>query len=225
MKFLLLVLTFCFGWGTYAQNDSIPLKKEQEEFIFVGDSVAYTAIPLEEFVIVKPPRLKDAENYRRYLILKRKVKKVYPYAKLAADTLVELNKKLADISKKRHRKKYIKSMQKYFEERFTPELKKMKRSEGRILIKLIHRQTGSTMYELIKEYRSGLKAFIYERTARLFKISLKDTFRPEEEYQDYLIEYILYESVLNDRIKPQPAAFDIDLLKLRKKWEVPLKKK
>jgi len=225
MKFLLLTVIYLLSCSIYAQQDSIPKIKEQEEFIFEGDTIVYTAIPLTETIIVNAPRLKDAENYRRYLKLKRKVKKVYPYAKLAADTLVALNTKLTDIHKKRHRKKYIKSMQKYFEERFTPELKKMKRSEGRILIKLIHRQTGNTMYELIKEYRSGIKAFIYQSTARLFKISLKDTFRPEEEYQDYLIEYILYESILYDRIKPQPAAFDIDLLKLRKKWEVPIEKK
>ncbi len=222
MKLLTLIFSFFSLFCLYGQNDSIPpLPAEQEEFMFAGDSVSYTAIPLTETIIVKAPEIKDRENYRRYLILKRKVKKVYPYAKLAADTLIELNKGLADIKRKRHRKKYIKQMQKYFEERFTPEIKKMKRSEGRILIKLIHRQTGLTMYELVKEYRSGVKAFLYERTARLFKISLKDTFRPEEVYQDYLIEYILYESILYDKIKPQPAAFDIDLLELRKKWEAP----
>ncbi len=224
MKLVLLLYILIYSIGITAQNDTIrPNPNGKEEFVIAGDTTVYgSVIPLQETIIVRPPRLKDATNYKRYLILKRKVKKVYPYAKLAADTLLELNKSLTDIRKKRHRRKYIKAMQKYFEERFTPELKKMKRSEGRILIKLIHRQTGSTMYDLIKEYRSGVKAFLYERTARLFKMSLKDTFRPEEEYQDYLIEYILYESILYDRIKPQPAAFDIDLLALRKKWEVPI---
>ncbi len=223
MKLFFLLFSFLSLFNLYGQQDSIPsLEKEQEEFMFVGDTISYTAIPLTETIIVKAPKISGgSENYRRYLNLKRKVKKVYPYAKLAADTLTALNNNLTDIKKKRHRRKYVKQMQRYFEDKFTVEVKKMKRSEGRILIKLIHRQTGNTMFDLIKEYRSGVKAFFYQKTAQLFKLSLKDTFRPEEVYQDYLIEYILYESILNDKIKPQPAAFDIDLLELRKKWEAP----
>ena len=65
------------------------------------------------------------------------------------------------------------------------------RSEGQILIRLVYRQTGITTYDLVKELRTGWKAFWYQTTASLFKLSLKDTYDPEHSLEDYLIEDIL----------------------------------
>ena len=82
------------------------------------------------------------------------------------------------LTKKREKKRYAKVIQKYIEDEFSAELKKLTKTEGQILVKLIHRQTGKTAFELIKELRSGWKAFWYNNTASLFDISLKSEFVP-----------------------------------------------
>ena len=80
---------------------------------------------------------------------------------------------------------------------FSEQLKKLTRTEGRILIKLVHRQTGETMYELIKEYRSGWKAFWYNSTANMFRLSLKKEYNPGEDGLDFIVEDILQRSFNN----------------------------
>src|SRR5690606_13555592 len=92
--------------------------------------------------------------------------------------LVELNKRLETIKRKSDQRRYTKIIQKYIEEEFSAELKKLTRSEGQILVKLVHRQTGQTTFELIKELRSGWRAFWFNNTAKLFDISLKQDFNP-----------------------------------------------
>lgn len=218
---LLLILYFCaITVCAQTDNDSIALA-ESEQFLFLieGDSVPNESIQLKEVFILNEIKFKDKAKRRKYLILRRKTRKVYPYAKMAADTLSKLVYDLNDIQKRRQRKKYIKRMQRFMEERFTPELKKLTRTEGQILVKLIHRQTGVTMYELIKEYRNGFKAFIYDRTAHLFNISLKREFEPKKEYEDYLIEDILERSFQDGILQKQRPAVYVPILDLIDIWK------
>jgi len=97
---------------------------------------------------------------------------------------------------------------------FTEQLKKLTKTEGRILIKLIHRQTGETMYELIKEYRSGWKAFWYNSTANMFRLSLKKEYKPGEEGLDFIVEDILQRSFINGTLEKQESKLDIDYFQL-----------
>ena len=140
---------------------------------------------------------------------------------MASDTLSKIVADLQDYKKKRHKKRYIKKMQRFMEDRFTKELKKLTRTEGQILVKLIHRQTGENMYNLIKEYRSGFKAFVYDKTASLFDISLKKEFQPITEYEDYLIEDILQRSFMDGILEEQPPARSLgyNFLELTDKWK------
>ena len=78
------------------------------------------------------------------------------------------------------------------------------------MIKLVHRQTGLTSHELVKDLRNGWRAFIYQTTASLFKLSLKDVYNPREEYQDYLIEDILQRAFSDKIIDFQPTALNYD---------------
>ncbi|NNC71160.1 MAG: DUF4294 domain-containing protein, partial [Flavobacteriaceae bacterium] len=142
-----------------------------DDFIIIkGDSVV---IALDEVVVLDKIKFNSTKERRYYYWYWKKVHRAYPFAKLAADRLVQLNDQLVDIKSRRKRKRHIKKMQKYMEGEFTDKLKKMTRTEGRILIKLLHRQTGLTAFDLIKEYRSGWKAFWYNTTASMFKLSLK----------------------------------------------------
>ena len=179
----------------------------QEELILIaGDSIPTYGIPLKEVILFQPLRFKTQLELKRYLILRRKTLKVYPYAKLAADRLTVLNERLDNLEKKSSRKKYLKRMEKFIYEEFEEDLKKFSRSEGKILIRLVHRQTGKTTFDLVKELRAGWKAFWYQTTASLFKLSLKDTFNPEYSFEDYLIEDILQRAFADKYLEEQPAS-------------------
>ncbi len=187
-------------------------------YIVDGDTIPHEAIDLDEVIILGRLKFKDKLSRRRYLILRRKTRKVYPYAKLAAERLTTLNDRLEGIESKKKKKRYIKILQKYMEEEFTAELKKLTRTEGQILVKLIYRQTGNTMFQLVKEYRSGWKAFWYNNTARLFNISLKEKYDPINVEEDYWIEDILQRSFQSNILKEQQTVLDFSFYDLRNKW-------
>ena len=199
-----------------AQDTSFP---QRELMLLDGDSIPTFGIPLKEVVLFQPLRFKTRLELKRYLILRRKTLKVYPYAKLAADRLTILNERLDNLDNKRSRKKYLKRMEKFIYEEFEDELKKFSRSEGKILIRLVHRQTGITTYDLVKELRTGWKAFWYQTTASLFKLSLKDTFDPEYSFEDYLIEDILQRAFADQYLEEQASSLDYNLDDLYFIWK------
>lgn len=192
---------------------------EEQMIIIEGDSIPTYGIPLNEVVVFQPLLFKNRLKLKRYLILRRKTFKVYPYAKMAAERLTVLNQRLNDINSKRSRRKYLKRMEKFIYEEFEEELKKFSRSEGQILIRLVHRQTGITTYDLVKELRTGWKAFWYQTTASLFKLSLKDTYDPEHSLEDYLIEDILQRAFADNQLEEQTAVFDYNLDDLYFIWK------
>jgi hypothetical protein len=182
-----------------------------DESIFVEDDSITISLP--EVMLFKKLKFNTTKDKRYYYWYYRKVYKAYPYAKLAAERLLKLNNQLEKIRSKRKRKKHTKKMQQYMEGEFTDELKKMTRTEGKILIKLLHRQTGLTAFDLVKEYRSGWKAFWYNTTAKVFKLSLKSEYKPETEAIDFLVEDILQRSFANGRLDEQQARLQIDYFK------------
>lgn len=188
------------------------------QYIVLGDSLPVDAIDLEKVIILGKLKFDSREAQRRYLILQRKTQKVWPYATLAATRLSELNARLVQIEDKSYRKKYIRMIQEYMEGKFKDKLKNLTKTEGQILVKLIYRQTGITMYDLVKEMRSGWNAFWYNTTAGLFNISLKEAYLPETVKEDFLIEDILQRSFRNNILKPQAPAIEIDYLDLLEKW-------
>ncbi len=213
---LLLFSAFFLGFAQKEKHlDSIAEYYVRME----GDSLLLESIPLDEVYIFGKLEFADKKEKLRYYILRRKTLKVYPYAKMAAERLVELNDSLAKIKKRRHRKKYTRQMQKYIEGEFSDELKKLTRTEGQILVKLIHRQTGTTAFGLVKELRNGWRAFWYQTTAKMFKISIKEEFRPTEVHEDYLIEDILQRAFASNRLKRQKSVLDYDYAMLSNKWK------
>lgn len=205
----------CWGQTPAVAVDTIPKKY----LIIKGDTITGQSIDLEEVVILPRLRLNTNEERRRYLILQRKTLKVYPYAKLAAERLETLNARMADVKSKRQRKKYTRMVQKFVENEFADKLKKFTITEGQILIKLIHRQTGETAFDLIKELRSGWRAFWYNNTAKLFDMSLKIPFDPEMEEEDFLIEDILQRQFDKGNLEFQKSYKTFDLYTLNKIWK------
>ena len=213
--FVLLFPVLFFGQTLPVQKDSIP----DTYFIIVGDTITNNSINLNEIYILPKLKFNTPDSRRRYLILQRKTIKVYPYAKLAAERLESLNARISNMKSKRKQKKYTRMVQKYVEDEFAEKLKKFTITEGQILIKLIHRQTGQTAFELIKHLRSGWRAFWYNNTASLFDMSLKSTFDPTASKEDYLIENILQRQFQNGRLEYQKSHNYFDIYELSKLWK------
>jgi len=223
VKFSYLLFIVFFVQFSVAQNlDSLIEQKSDSSdtfyYIIKGDTIPREHIDLAEVILLNKLEFNSKEDRRRYLILRRKTRKVYPYAKLAAERLITMTERLETIEKKRDRKRYTKRIQKYIEEEFSEKLKKFTRTEGQILAKLIHRQTGRTAFELVKELRTSWRAFWYNTTASLFDISLKEKYDPFINKEDYLIEDILERSFQSNILERQDPAFPIDLLDLSAQW-------
>lgn len=198
-----------------------PVVKDSTEFKYLvvgGDSIFKKVIDLDEVLLLPRLNLTTKEERLRYYILKRKTIKVYPYAKLASERLIALQTRLDELPRKRQKKKYARIIQNYIEDEFSQELKKLTKTEGQILVKLIHRQTGKTTFGLIKELRSGWRAFWFNNTASLFNISLKEEFVPLDVEEDFLIEDILLRAFQNGQLERQDSAFPIDYYDLTDKW-------
>ncbi|GAA4883257.1 DUF4294 domain-containing protein [Flaviramulus aquimarinus] len=203
----------------FAQVNELEQDSTAVQYLIIeGDSVPRTSIDLDEVKLLHKLKFDSREDRIRYLILRRKTIKVYPYAKMAAERLDSMNTHLKTLTKNRHRKRYTKRIQKYIEGEFSEELKKMTRTEGQILVKLIHRQTGRTAFNLVKELRNGWRAFWYNTTASMFDISLKREFNPINEKEDYLIEDILQRNFQSGRLERQKPAVEFDFYDLTNKW-------
>nr|WP_245828762.1 DUF4294 domain-containing protein [Salegentibacter holothuriorum] len=215
---LFIILFFSFS-GLSAQ-DSIPVQDtvQKRYMIIAGDTVPRESIDLNEVVILKKLHFDNLADRKRYLILRRKTRKVYPYAKLASERLISLNARLEEINSRSAQRKYTRIVQNYIEEEFSAELKKLTHTEGQILVKLVHRQTGTTAFNLIRNLKSGWRAFWYNTTASLFEISLKEEFDPINNEEDFLIEDILQRSFVHDILEPQATALDFEYVELTDKW-------
>ena len=218
MKLLALTPVFLLMAWSNAQNQSPPPPPE-DYFVIEGDTIIHSEIELKEVVLFQPLRFENYDEAKRYVILRERTYRVYPFAKIAADRLEILTTRLDQIRSKRKRREYLKRLEDFIYNEFEKELKKLSRSQGRILIKLVHRQTGETTHNLVKELRNGWRAFIYQTTASLFKLSLKDNYDPDTVYEDYLIEDILQRAFSVDRLEPQDTALDYDLDSLYKFWK------
>ena len=213
-----------FSFTVFGQTEKGSLEKQIDSteimyYIIKGDTIAREIINLDEVYLLKKVKFMSDEDRRRYLILRRKTRKVYPYAKLAAERLTTMTERLRTIEKKSDRRKYTKRVQNYIEGEFSEKLKNLTHTEGQILVKLIHRQTGRTSFDLVKELRTGWRAFWYNTTANLFEISLKEEYRPFELKEDYLIEDILERSFRDNILERQAPAFPIDYLDMTSHWK------
>ncbi|WP_233899363.1 DUF4294 domain-containing protein [Tenacibaculum piscium] len=167
-------------------------------------------ITLNEVAVFPKHKFKEKSDIHYYYWFRRKVYKAYPFAVLASQKIDSVALELSKIKSRRKKRKYIRKTQKYLQEELTNPLKKLTRTEGRILLKLIHRQSGKTAFANIKELRSGWKAFWYNTTANLFKLSLKSEYLPEKENEDFLIEDILQRAFIDDKLEYQRPKLDKD---------------
>lgn len=149
-----------------------------------GDSILYITIR----TVPAFHKGRDLKNYQRMV---RAVKKVYPLAVEAAKRMENLDEKLAELEKRKDKKAYTKAIEDALKEEITPMLWKMTRYEGKILLKLIDRETDHTVFNIIKDFRSGFTAGFYQMLARMFGNNLKLEYDPEGE-DEMLEQIVLY---------------------------------
>ena len=149
-------------------------------------------VELLKEITLKPLSL-NAKETIAFHRLRSKVWKVYPFALAANKQLLELNDDLGFTDNKRQQRRIGKLHDKWIQENFTAKIKKLTRSEGRILIKLIHRETGNSAYDLVRNYRNGFTALLWQKLAKYFDGDLKATYQPETNTEDEWIEHALWE--------------------------------
>jgi len=194
---------------------------KNDEYLQELDTMKIVQLP--EVLIYRGDEI-DEESKKNFLILQRRIQRVYPFAKATSERLVALNKGMARLKTEKEKKKYFKIVEEYLEKEFEGKLKKLSRKDGQILVKLIHRQTGSTTYDLIKEQKSGWKAFWANKTARVFSINLKTEYNPYDISEDFLIETILVRFIQEGKLPNQTPAININYDQLSKAWNQKLAK-
>jgi len=214
MKNYTLYILMFFSVSVKAQiQDTLKMAVEDSSLIY--------SIGLKEIDVTKDNAFTsemDSER-KKILILKRRVYKVYPYAKLTAEKLMQINTTMDKLKSKKDKKKYFKLVENYLQEEFEPKLKKLSRKDGQILVKLIYRQTGETTFNLIKDYKSGWKAFWSNNTAKLFSIDLKTEYKPFDIIEDFYIESVLIIAFKQKHLVEQAPAKPINLKNLANTWK------
>lgn len=211
---LLLVFLFISGGRLYAQVDlpeplidsnyyALQLMKEQRKKWGPNDTIYLPAILYQNEIVnykememawvsnMSPDKLaKFIEEWTR---LRNAVFVTYPYARVAGATINDINKKLEGFSGKRERKAEIKSREKELKKQFSDPLSNLSVYQGKILMKLINRQTGNNCYEIIKEYKGGLNARFYQTVAWFVGGNLKQDWDLKENLMDRQIDNIVKE--------------------------------
>lgn len=155
--------------------------------IYEGDTIP--CVQLKTVYIFRPLSFKSEKERIEYYRLVRNVKKVYPISKEVNRAIIETYEYLQTLPNEKARNKHIKRVEKGLKEKYTPQMKKLSFSQGKLLIKLIDRQSHQTSYELVKAFMGPFKAGFYQTFAALFGASLKKEYDPEGE--DRMVERIV----------------------------------
>lgn len=171
-------------WGA---NDTILVKA------IVVDGESYPYSELEPVYLTNGSYEKMVKQLAEYNRLRNAVYVTYPYARVAGVTINDINARMIGLEEKGDRKKIIKSREKELRQQFTEPLTNLSVYQGKVLMKLINRQTGNNCYEIIKEYKGGLQARIYQTVAFFFGSSLKQPYDWQHDAVDNQIENIVRE--------------------------------
>ena len=155
--------------------------------IYEGDTIASLHMPT--LYCFKPLVFKNKQQQQQYNRLVRNVKKTLPIAKEVNRAIIETYEFLQTLPDDKTKQKHLQAVEKSVKEQYTPRMKKLTLSQGKLLIKLINRETDSSSYELVKAFLGPFKAGFYQAFAAIFGASLKKEYHPDEE--DAMVEQIV----------------------------------
>lgn len=180
---IFLVFAFIIGWGQEPEMDSDTIYEDYPSTL--NDSIVFRRL---EQIDVYPRKGRNL-NYRRYSRIVAKIRKVYPFAKEAAQELEKYNEKFVNSTSEREKRKYVRQVEKELFAKHEDELKRFTISEGRYLMLLIDRETDHSSYAIIKELKGGVPALFWQGIAKIFGNDLKAEYDPV--YRHYMIEQIV----------------------------------
>ncbi len=183
LLFLLLCIKLSFGQISFQDTMRI------QAIIYQGDTIPLSV--LSNIYVYNQLTTSQKQARANYNRLRNAVYVTYPYARKAGIVLNDINQKLSFISDKPNRRKYIKSRERELKKEFTTPLTNLSIYQGKVLMKLINRETGNNCYEIIKEYQGGLTARLYQTIAFFFNSNLKQPYESKD--QDRVIEQIVRE--------------------------------
>ena len=185
---LLTVLGVLTASRTAAQNGAYDTLRH-EAIVYNGDTIEQKTLSnLYLYSRLTDEQRKAMAKYNR---LRNAVYVTYPYARQAGQVMNEINDKLATISDDKERKKYIRSRESDLRKKFADPLTNLSVYQGKVLMKLINRETGNNCYEIIKEYKGSVTARLYQTVAFFFDTNLKQTYN--EKAEDAAIENFVHE--------------------------------
>ena len=188
-KLVIPVIIMSLAWDGYAQDS---VRTSRDIFVARGilvDGDTLWVAELDEVYVYPQKHFQNLRQQRKYTRLILNVKKAYPWAKLAGETMEEVNNHLVTLQTEKEQDEYLKQIEKELLDEYTEPLKKLTVTQGKILIKLVYRETGETSYKIVEFYRGRFSAFFWQALARLFGSNLKLDYDPYGE--DRLIEEIV----------------------------------
>lgn len=141
-----------------------------------GDTIA--CMWFTDFIKYSPLNFRNAKERRAYAKLIRDVKRTLPYAKEIAGIITETYEYMETLPDDKARQKHLNKMEKYLLDEYTPKMKKLTRSQGQLLMKLVDRETNSSSYHIIDAFMGSLKAWSYNLFAKIFGNNLKERYNP-----------------------------------------------
>lgn len=189
MVFLLLSLFLGFFGGSTVKAQSGYGSNKILSYATVVDGDTIPLVHLQTVTIVRKWALLTDKEIRKNQKLIRNVKKVLPYAKEARKRLEELEREMAGMNAKK-RKEYVKQVEQEVLDDFYDDLEHLTFSQGKVLLKLIDRETGNNSYTLIADLRGAFRASFYNTFARMFGFNMKERFDPKHNKDDNLLERV-----------------------------------
>lgn len=198
MKLIFAILVMIlFVSDISGQNDTLKNKNDTlqgRSYLIQNvkrDGITMPEVEIKEVTVVARPSAAKRSEYRKYERLINNIKRVYPYALMVRIRLAQVNEALKNIDSEKARREYIKNVEKDVFGEFEADMRQMTITQGRLLIKLIDRETQNTSYELIREFRGKFTAAFWQGIARIFGTNLKEEYDPYGD--DALIELIINE--------------------------------
>lgn len=190
------IITYAYNKNVFSDTANLETYTDTSNFgavmeMMVIDGDTTYIYNMQTFSVIDLKPYGDPEKDRLFRRLRYHVKKVYPYAKIAADKLNMYNKQLEGVKSNSKRRKIMKQREKALKEEFEDVIKTMSKTSGRVLVKLIDRETGQSTYEIIKEMRGGFKAWTYQGIGKFYGADLKQRFNPKTSEEDEMIERVV----------------------------------
>ena len=202
-QWIILVITVAiFGWTNLVhaekvnvadlpQSPTLKIKAYTGFYRFIddyGDTVRMTMI--KEVIVYPPIKFKNKKQEEFYWRTVRDVRKTLPYAKLAFSTLCETYEYIQTIPDTKNREKHLKQLEKDIFEQYKPAVKTMTKGQGKILLKLINRETDQSSYSIVKAFLGTFRAGFWQTFGRFFGMNMKSGFKPDKNDEDAIIDRI-----------------------------------